>query len=103
MKYKNKDSLKEKAVQLYLEGKTYIEIAKILNVSRNYVSNLIKDDVRVIEKSKIIKVTKGSHKFLKIGINLLNKIGITSNSDVDEYVEISVNSKENAIIVKKIQ
>ena len=38
MKYNNKDDMRNQAIQLYLNGKNYIEIAKILSCSRNYVS-----------------------------------------------------------------
>lgn len=101
MKYKNKKQLKENAVELYLEGKTYTEIAKILGISRTYASTLIKDDIRVIEKKKILKVSKTRPKKLIIRNTLLNKIGITNNPNIDEYVEISVNTKDNSILVKK--
>lgn len=101
MKYENKDELKEKAIQLYLEGKNYTKIAKELNISRNYVSRIIKDDIRVVEKEHILKVSKKCPKNLVISNKFLNKIGITNNSKIDEYIEISIDIKNNCILLKK--
>jgi len=100
-KYENKDELKEKAIQLYLEGKNYTKIAKELNISRNYVSRIIKDDIRVVEKEHILKVSKKCPKNLVISNKFLNKIGITNNSKIDEYIEISIDTKNNCILLKK--
>ena len=48
----NKKELKEKCINMFLEGKTYTEIAKLTNWSRTYISRLIEDDERVINKKK---------------------------------------------------
>lgn len=102
-----KRDLKEKCIQLFLEGKNYTEIAKLTNCSRQYVSNLIKDDKRVKEKlnKKIIKVNKLKNTTrLKISINtdFLSKIGITKDYKKDDFVEISVNEKTKTITIKKL-
>lgn len=102
-----KRDLKEKCVQLFLEGKNYTEIAKLTNCSRQYVSNLIKDDKRVKEKlnKKIIKVNKLKNTTrLKISIStdFLSKIGITKDYKKDDFVEISVNEKTKTITIKKL-
>lgn len=106
MKYKNKEELKEKCVQLYLGGKTYNEIGKLTNHSRNYVSNLIKDDIRIKEKKNIktIKVYKlKRQKRMKITINtdFLEKIGISSDLKKDDYVDIFLDENNESIIIKK--
>lgn len=102
-----KRDLKEKCVQLFLKGKNYTEIAKLTNCSRQYVSNLIKDDKRVKEKlnKKIIKVNKLKNTTrLKISIStdFLSKIGITKDYKKDDFVEISVNEKTKTITIKKL-
>ena len=56
MKYNNKEEMKEQAIQLYTNGKNFIEIAKIIGCSRNYVSTLIKNDDRV-QKYKNNRIT----------------------------------------------
>ena len=50
MKYSNREELKNKFVKLYLQGKTMQEIAKLTGCSRNFVSNLIKDNELVKDK-----------------------------------------------------
>ena len=106
MKYKNKDDMRRQAIQLYLEGKNYIEIAKILSCSRNYVSNLIKDNEQVKEKqnNKVLKVYKNPNKGKKnltIGIDLLSKIGIDKDNQSIDYVQINLDEKNKSLIIKK--
>lgn len=101
-----KEKLKEQCVQMFLEGKTYTEIAKLTNRSRQYITSLIKDDERVKERlnKKIIKVSKLKNTTrLKISINteFLKKIGISKDTNRDDYVEISVDEKTKTIIIKK--
>ena len=106
MKYNNKEELKNKFVQLYLQGKTMQEIAKLTGCSRNYVSNLIKDNELVKNKrnKKIIKVYKlRNEKKMKISIStdFLKKIGIDTSLNKEEYVDIQVNEKNKTITIKK--
>lgn len=106
MKYNNKDEMKERAIKLYLEGKTYIEIAEIIGCSRNYVSNLIKNSDEVIKKqtNKILKVYKNPNrtkKNLTIGIELLSLIGIDRDESIDDYVQIIFDEKNENLILKK--
>lgn len=106
MKYKNREELKNKFVELYLQGKTMQEIAKLTGCSRNYVSNLIKDNKLVKDKRnrKIIKVYKLKNQnrmTVSINTEFLRKIGITNNQDKDEYVDVFVNEKNNTITIKK--
>lgn len=106
MKYDNKNNMKELAIELYLNGKNYTEISRIIGCSRNYVSNLIRSDERVVEKknSKILKVYKNSNKTKKnltIGIELLTLIGVSKNENVDDYVQIWFDNKNKNLILKK--
>lgn len=105
MKYKNKENLKEQAIELYLKDNNYIQIAKILGCSRNYISNLIKDDIRIKNKKnkKTLKVYKSQHgkKHLTIGIEILNNIGISNNIMLDEYVDILVDKENGQIVLTK--
>ena len=106
MKYTNKEELKEKCIELYLSGKTYKEIGKLTDHSRNFVANLIKDDIRITEKKNIktIKVYKlKSQKRMKITINtdFLAKIGISSDLKKDDYVDIFLDENNKSIIIKK--
>ncbi len=106
MKYKNKEELKEKAIELYSNGNSYIEIAQIMGCSRNYISELIRDDERIklIHSQKILKVYKNpnnSKKHLTIGINLLCEIGISPDCSNTEYVIVSLDKKNGQLIIKK--
>ena len=106
MKYSNREELKNKFVKLYLQGKTMQEIAKLTGCSRNFVSNLIKDNELVKDKKnkKTIKVYKlKTQRRMSIAINtdFLSKIGISINSNKDEYVDIEVNEKDKTITIKK--
>lgn len=108
MKYNNKEEMKEHAIQLYLNGKNYIEIAKIIGCSRNYISNLIKNDIKIKEKqnNKVLKVYKNPNKGKKnltIGIDLLSKIGINKDNTSVDYVQVSLDEKDKSLIIKKYE
>ena len=45
MRYKEKEKIKETALQLYLQGKNFTQIARELGTSRNYISSLLKADL----------------------------------------------------------
>lgn len=101
-----KKELKEKCIKMFLSGKNYTEIAKLTGYSRQYVTDLIKDDERVKEKlnTKIIKVYKMKNSTrMKIPVNtdFLNKIGISKDKRKDEYVEIKLDEKNKTITIKK--
>ena len=101
-----KKELKEKCIKMFLSGKNYTEIAKLTGYSRQYVTDLIKDDERVKEKlnTKIIKVYKMKNSTrMKIPVNtdFLNKIGISKDKIKDEYVEIKLDEKNKTITIKK--
>lgn len=101
--------LKEQCVQLYLRGKKYTEIAKLTGWSRTYITNLIKDDIRVINKKNIkkIKVTKrkdNKQMLIYIPVEFIEKLGISRDRNVIEYVDIQLDtnsSEEKRLIIKK--
>lgn len=101
-----KEELKEKCVNLFLEGKNYTEIAKLTGYSRQYISKLIKEDERVKERlnKKIIKVNKlkNSSRFkLSLSTEFLSKIGISKDYKKSDYIEIKLNEKSKTITIKK--
>lgn len=104
--YNNKDEMKEKAIGLYLQGKNYTQIGSILGCSRNYVSELIKEEHKIKEykNTKIIRLYKNpnySKIVAPISLNFWEKIGISKNADIIDNVEISVDEIEKIIIIKK--
>lgn len=106
MKYKNKDIMKEQAIQLYIEGKNYIEISQIIGCSRNYVSNLIRDDIRIKEykNKKVVKLYKKERKstiILPISLEYWEKIGISKDLNTTEHVEITVDEEKKIMVIKK--
>lgn len=106
MKYDNKDLLKKKCVDLYLQGNSMIEISKIVNCSRNYVGQLLKDDSSIIQfkntsRVKVNKLKSQKRMLVSISTNFLKKIGISDNPDIDEYVDVTVNDRDKFITIKK--
>lgn len=98
--------LKEECINLFLSGKNYTEIAKLTNRSRQYVAELIKDDERVKEKlnTRVVKVYKLKNRAranISIGIDFLNKIGISKDFKKNDYVEVKVDEKNKIITIKK--
>ena len=55
---KHSEELKEKIIQLYLEGKNYKEIEKELDCSRNYIGKLIREKNIDNQRKKILKIKK---------------------------------------------
>lgn len=106
MKYENKEDLKEKCIKLYLSGKTYNEIGKLTDHSRNYVANLIKDDIRIKEKKniktiKVYKLKNRKRMNVLITTGFLSKIGISPNVEKDDFVDIFLDENNKSIIIKK--
>lgn len=105
MKY-NKDDLKEKAIELYLNGKTYNEIGKKLGYSREYIGNMIRNDKRVLEsknnvKLKIERIDNGGRVYLNK--NLLSKLGINLSNENDKYVNIIYDKNQKQIVIKNTE
>lgn len=107
MKYDNKDLLKKKCVELYLKGNTMSEISKIVNCSRNYVGQLLKDDFSVAQyknssRVKVNKLKNQKRMLVSISTNFLKKIGISEDKNTDEYVEVAVDDVQKIITIRKI-
>lgn len=107
MKYNNKNEMRENAIQLYLKGNNYTQIAKIINCSRNYISDLIKDDYRIknFRNKRIFKLYKKmnlSKISIPIPLEYWEKIGISKDPNIDESIEIIVNEKDKTILIKKV-
>lgn len=106
MKHVNKNEIKEQAVQLYLNGKNYVDIAKIIGCSRSYVSNLIRKDDRVVNyrNQKIVKLYKhasNSKITVSIPLDYWEKIGISKNPDISENIQMVVDEQTKRIIIEK--
>lgn len=101
-----KENLKEECIELFLDGKSYTEIAKLTNHSRNYIANLIRDDNRVKEKLntrtvKVYKLKNCTRMKISISTDFLSKIGISKDNNKDEYVEINLDEENKTITIKK--
>ncbi len=102
----DKKELKEKCINMFLEGKTYTEIAKLTNWSRTYISRLIEDDERVIRKKntrkmKVHKRKDDNRLVIYIPTAYIEKLGISRDFNKDEYVDIKLDEKNKNIIIKK--
>lgn len=101
-----KEDLKRKSIQLFLDGHNYTEIAKLTGYSRQYITELIKDDEKVKEKLnirtvKVYKLKNRTRANISIGIDFLSKIGINKDFNKTDYVEVKLNEKNKTIIIKK--
>lgn len=106
MKHVNKSDLKEQAVQLYLNGNNYADIAKIIGRSRNYVSNLIKEDDRVTnyKNQRIVKLYKNANDSritVFIPLDYWEKIGVSKNPNISENIQMVVDEQTKRIIIEK--
>lgn len=106
MKVNNKENLKEKFIEMYLDGKRIVEIAKLTNYSRNFIGRIIKDDERVInyrntKTLKVIKYKSNNRMLVPITTSLLEKIGISKDKQHDDYVDITLDSDLKTLIIKK--
>ena len=105
MKYNDKEIIKETAIKLFLEGKNYTEISKLTNCSRNYISNLIRNDERVKDRKnktvlKVYKNQKTKKMRLTLSIDFLRKIGISKDTTVTDYVDVILDENNEQIIIK---
>lgn len=106
MKYNDREKMKDEAIKLFLKDKNYIEIASTLGCSRNYVSNLIKEDARVknFKNKKIVKLYKKMNQSritIPISLDFWQKIGISMNPNITENIEITVDEENQIILLKK--
>ena len=101
-----KKELKEKCIELYLQGKTYSEIAKLTNWSRKYITDLIKNDKKIIEKNNVKKIKlykRKDNKQIQIYIptEFIKKLGISKDTFDIEYVDIYFDENNKNIVIKK--
>lgn len=106
MKYNNKESIKENAIKLYLEGKNLIEISKLTSCSRNFLGKLIKDDERIkdYKNKKTVQLYKCKNQCrinVPISTEFWGKIGISNDYNIKDLVDITVNENEGTITIKK--
>ncbi len=102
MRYKEKEKIKETALQLYLQGKNFTQIAKEIGTSRNYISSLLKADLEKMQCTKTLKVYKNNKKkHITIGIEALEQIGISKDSSVIDYIDVLVDKDKKRIILTK--
>ena len=99
--------LKEKCIQLYIEeGKTLSDIAKEVGYSRTHITNLIEDDPRVktsrnIRKIKVYKRMDNNQLRIDIPTEFIEKLGISHNKNISEYVKVLFNENNKNIIIAK--
>ena len=102
----DKNKLKEQCIQLYLQGKTFTEIAKLTNWSRTFITRLIQDDERIIrlkntKKIKVHKRKNDNRLVVYIPTTYIEKLGISRNLNKDEYVDIKLDEENKKIIIEK--
>lgn len=106
MKSDKKESLKNKCVELYLQGKKMVEISNIVGCSRNFVGQLIKNDERVkkYKNKKTIRVYKYKNQNrmrISISTSFLEKIGISGDCAVTDFVDVEIDENTKVITIKK--
>ena len=84
------------------------EIAKLTGWSRNFVSELIRDNEKVKEKKntkkvKLYKFKNRGRVDVPISVDFWRKIDINTDLDVAEFVNITVKENEKEIIIKKTE
>lgn len=106
MKYNNKEEIKEKAIEMYLNGKKIMEIANETNCSRNFIGNLIRNDKRVQQYrnkkvEKLYKWKKQPRINVSIPVEYWLKIGISKDCEIHESVELVVDENNKTIVIRK--
>jgi len=101
-----REELKKEAVRLFLSGNNFSEIAKKMNFSRTFITDLIKNDERVKAKRNFttIKVYKnGKNKKMRLGLStaFLSEIGIDKDCSKVDYVDVFLDKENGQIIIKK--
>lgn len=106
MKVEKREELKEKFIEMYLGGKTMQEISELTDCSRNFIGRVIKDDERVKryrnqKKVKVFKYKKQHKMNIPISVSFLEKIGISSDLEINDFVDVEVDEKNQTITIKK--
>lgn len=103
----NKKDLKKHCVKLFSEGQTISEIAKTINKSRTYITNLIKDDdtYKAIKQNRKIKVYKRkNYKQMTIHIptEFIKGIGVAEDKNKNDFVNVFYDKDNNKIVITKV-
>lgn len=98
--------MKAEAIELYLRGDNFSEIAKKLDCSRTFITNLIKDDDKIKEKRNFstIKVYKNyKNKKMRLALSnlFLDGIGVDRDCRKIDYVDVFLDKENEQIIIKK--
>lgn len=106
MKDIDKENLKEQFINLYLQGKTMQEISKLTGWSRNYVGKIIKDDDRIkkyrnYHTVKVYKYKMQNKMNIPIAVGFLEKIGISRDLNVEDFIDVILDENEKTITLKK--
>lgn len=106
MDNKEKEELKEKSIEMFLNGENIIDISKKINYSRNFVGKLIKDDKRIIEyrnkrKIKVYKYKNQCKMNVPISVEFLEKIGISRDVNNTDFVDVQLDELNQIITIKK--
>ena len=103
----DREKLKKQCLDMYInEHKTLEEIAKLTGWSRTYITNLIKNDARYVDKKnnkklKVYKRKTTNQMLIYITTEFIEKLGISKDFNKTEYVDVSFDEKNQSIIIKK--
>lgn len=100
------NELRNYCIDMYANGNTISKIARDIGKSRTYVTNLIKYDKRYIflkynRKIKVYKRNSNNQMMIYIPTEFIKKIGITNNKNIDDFVNVFYDEKNNQIIINK--
>lgn len=106
------NKLKENCIQLFLNGYTFTQIANKFGYSRSYITRLIQEDQRIInkketlKKEKITKVIKDVNnkkvrKKIYIPNVIIDKMNFSDNINKSDFVNIKYDEKTDSIIIRK--
>lgn len=106
MNEEEKKEIKNEAVKLFLEGFNFTQVGNELGYSRQFITNLIKDDPRIQEKRSCttIKVYKNrKNKKMRLGLSnsFLYEIGIDMDCLKVDYVDVFLDKEKKQIVIKK--
>lgn len=106
------DNLKENCIELFLDGYSFTEIANKVGYSRSYITRLIQEDQRVINKkdeltkekvTKVVKDINNSKVRKKIYIPnvIIDKMDFSDDMNKSDFVNIKYDEKTDSIIIRK--
>lgn len=103
----DKKELKKYCIDMFSNGSTISDIAKTINKSRTYITNLIKDDetYKAIKQNRKIKVYKRrNYKQMTIHIptEFIKRIGVSEDKNINDFVNVFYDKNKNQIIITKV-